>query len=31
MLVLGAMMVIVEELIFSPLASYTGAWRTPNQ
>jgi hypothetical protein len=29
MLILGVLMVMVEELIFSPLQSYTDAWRRP--
>jgi ABC-type nitrate/sulfonate/bicarbonate transport system permease component len=29
MLVLGVLMVVFEELIFTPLASYTDAWRSP--
>jgi NitT/TauT family transport system permease protein/taurine transport system permease protein/sulfonate transport system permease protein len=30
MLVLGILMVAVEELVFSPLASYTDTWRNPS-
>lgn len=31
MLILGVLMITVEELIFHPLQSYTDAWRNPNQ
>lgn len=31
MLVLGILMVAVEELVFSPLVSYTDAWRNPSR
>jgi NitT/TauT family transport system permease protein/taurine transport system permease protein/sulfonate transport system permease protein len=31
MLVLGILMVTVEELIFNPLQSYTDAWRRPSR
>jgi ABC-type nitrate/sulfonate/bicarbonate transport system permease component len=31
MLVLGALMIAFEELIFSPLAVYTNAWRSPTR